>query len=93
MRVRVNQGVLKPLRKVSPVYPEAARNAGIQGTVVLKILIGTDSRVKKVEPVSGDPALVQSAIEAVEQWTYQPLTVKGAPVEVDTQVDVQFRHQ
>ena len=81
------------MRKVSPVYPEAARNAGIQGTVVLKILIGTDSRVKKVEPVSGDPALVQSAIEAVEQWTYQPLTVKGAPVEVDTQVDVQFRHQ
>ena len=93
MRVRVNQGVLKPLRKVSPVYPEAARNAGIQGSVVLNVLIGTDGRVKKLEPVSGDPALVQSAVEAVELWTYQPLTINGAPVEVDTQVDVKFRHQ
>ena len=90
-RVRVNQGVLKPTYTVKPIYPQAALQLGIFGTVTLKAIIGTDGRVNKVEPLTGDQVLVPAAIAAVEQWTYKPMTAGGNPVEIETQIIVNFK--
>jgi TonB family protein len=77
-------------KKVAPVYPTDARRKGIQGTVRLHILIGTDGRVRKVEIVSGDSHLVRSAIEAVKQWEYKPYLQDGKAVEVDSVCEVNY---
>jgi TonB family protein len=89
-RVRVNQGVLKPIRRVDPIYPESARITSTNGIVSLRIVIATDGAVKDVQVIKGDDRLAQSAMAAVKQWIYKPLSVNGTPVEVDTQVDVKF---
>jgi len=60
------------IHKVVPTYPEIAKRAGIQGTVLLSALIGKDGRVESVVPVSGHPMLVRAAEEAVRQWQYRP---------------------
>jgi protein TonB len=77
-------------KKVAPVYPTEARRKGIQGTVRLHILIGTDGKVRKVDVVTGDSHLVRSAIEAVKQWEYKPYLQDGKAVEVDTVCEVNY---
>jgi protein TonB len=76
--------------KVSPVYPALARQTRISGTVRLHAIIAKDGTVQQLEVVSGHPLLVQSALDAVRQWRYQPTLLNGEPVEVDTTVDVIF---
>ncbi|HVS88147.1 MAG TPA: TonB family protein [Candidatus Acidoferrum sp.] len=76
--------------KVSPVYPPLARQTRISGTVRLHAIIAKDGTVQQLEVVSGHPLLVQSALDAVRQWRYQPTLLNGEPVEVDTTVDVIF---
>jgi protein TonB len=78
------------IRKVLPVYPEAAALANAQGTVRLSALIGTDGRVRTLKVVGGTPELIQPAMDAVKQWVYRPLLVNGDPVEVMTEIDVAF---
>ncbi len=77
-------------KKVAPVYPTEARRKGIQGTVRLHILIGTDGKVRKVDVVSGDPHLVRSAIEAVKQWEYKPYLQDGKARGSDTVCEVNY---
>ena len=77
--------------RVQPVYPEGARQQGIEGTVRLRAVIGIDGTVTKLDVISGHPLLVQVALEAVRQWTYQPMLFDGKPVEVDTVIDVIFQ--
>jgi protein TonB len=91
-RVRVSQGISQGLvvKKVSPEYPEEARRGRIQGTVVLHVIISKAGDVTMIEPVSGDPALVPAAMEAVKQWEYKPFLLNGKPFEVDTQILVNF---
>jgi protein TonB len=67
-----------------------ARQARIQGNVVLHAIIGKDGRVGELEVVSGHPLLVQSALDAVKNWRYQPTQLNGDPVEVDTTITVSF---
>ena len=86
-RIRVNQGVLKPIHRVDPTYPESAP---MKGTVSLSVVIATDGSVRNLQLISGDDRLALSAIEAVKQWRYKPLSVNGSPVEVETQIDVKF---
>ncbi len=76
--------------RVVPVYPAAAKEAGISGTVLLHVLIGKDGSVEKVEYVSGPTVLMQSAMDAVKQWRYKPLLLNHQPVEVDTAVEVVY---
>jgi protein TonB len=76
--------------KVSPVYPALARQTRISGTVRLHAIIAKDGTVQQLEVLSGHPLLVQSALDAVRQWRYQPTLLNGEPVEVDTTVDVIF---
>jgi len=79
------------VRKVAPVYPPLARQARIQGTVVLSIVINKDGEVRDPRLVSGHPMLAPAAIEAVRQWKYEPFKSDDRPVEVETIVRVGFR--
>jgi len=72
------------------VYPPLARQARIQGTVRFSAIIGKDGTIQNLQLVSGHPLLVQSATDAVKQWVYQPTQLNGEPVEVITQIDVNF---
>lgn len=78
------------LQKGPIKYPDAARSAGIEGTVVLKVVVSESGDVKEVTVVSGDPTLAQAATESVRQWKYKPYTVGGTPSEMETQVGVAF---
>ena len=73
-----------------PVYPALARQARIQGNVILHAIIDKDGKVAQLEVVSGHPLLVQAALDAVKQWRYKPTLLNGDPVEVDTQITVTF---
>jgi protein TonB len=91
-RVRVSQGVSEGLlvHQVRPVYPPLARAARIQGQVVLQANIGKDGSIQNLRLVSGHPMLAPAAIDAVKQWKYKPYFLNGEPVEVDTQITVNF---
>ena len=78
------------VNKVQPLYPPLARQTRISGTVKLHAIIGKDGSVQQLQVVSGHPLLVQSALDAVRQWRYQPTLLNGEPVEVDTEIDVIF---
>jgi protein TonB len=91
-RVRVSQGVSAGLliKRVQPNYPPLARQARIQGTVVLQAEISKDGTIQNLQLISGHPMLAPAAIEAVKQWRYKPYLLNGEPVAVDTQVQVNF---
>ncbi|MGB8769217.1 MAG: TonB family protein [Candidatus Korobacteraceae bacterium] len=91
-RVRVSQGVSQGLliHKVTPTYPPLARQARIQGTVVLQALIGKDGAIQNLHVVSGHPMLTGAALDAVKQWRYKPYYLNGEPVEVETTINVNF---
>lgn len=89
--IRVSEMKLGDLvHKVLPEYPIAAKQLGIHGAVVLMALVGKDGRVEHVQLISGPPLLVQPAMRAVEQWEYRPYLLNHEPVEVQTQVTVNF---
>lgn len=78
------------MHRVEPIYPAIARSAHIQGTVIIAAVIGKDGGVEKLQVLSGHPLLVQAAINAVSQWRYRPYMLNNAPIEVDTQITVNF---
>jgi protein TonB len=91
-RIRVG-GNVQQARLVSqpkPVYPPLARQARIQGTVRFNAVIGTDGTIQNLQLVNGHPLLVPAATAAVKQWVYKPTLLNGEPVEVVTQIDVNF---
>jgi TonB family protein len=90
-RIHKEPNAAKLLKRVQPAYPPAARLEGVQGAVVLSVIIGKDGSIGQIKVVSGDPLLQQAAIDAVRQWVYEPTLVNGAPVEVDTQITVIFQ--
>ena len=91
-RVRVSSGVSQGLliKKVTPNYPPLARQARIQGQVVLQAEISKDGTIQNLQLISGHPMLAPAAIEAVKQWRYRPYLLNGEPVAVETQVIVNF---
>lgn len=91
-RVRVSQGVSQGLlvHQVKPTYPPLARQARIQGSVVLQAVIAKDGSIQGLRVVSGHPMLTGSAVEAVKLWRYKPYFLNGEPVEVETVVTVNF---
>ncbi len=92
-RVKVSSGVTEGLlmHKVTPQYPQIAKNAHIQGTVVLHAIIGKDGTVQHLQVVSGHPMLTPAAMEAVKQWKYKPYLLNGQPTEIDTNITVNFK--
>jgi protein TonB len=78
------------VHRVQPDYPTLARQARIQGTVVLRAVISRDGAIENLQVLSGHPMLVQAAVNAVLQWRYRPCLLNGEPVEVETQITVKF---
>lgn len=78
------------IHRVEPEYPAPAKSIGISGTVILHARIGTDGEVHEVEVLSGNALLAHAAIIAVRHWKYRPTMLNGQPVEVETQVTVNF---
>jgi protein TonB len=91
-RIRVSQGVTQGMiiRRVQPSYPPLARQARIQGPVVLQAEIGKDGSIQNLHLISGHPMLAPAAIEAIKQWKYKPYILNGEPVEVETTITFNF---
>jgi len=67
----------KLVKQVEPVYPEAAKKAGIAGIVIVELGIGVNGKVENIKVIKSVPLLEQAAVEAVRQWEYEPLVVDG----------------
>jgi hypothetical protein len=78
------------IRKVAPHYPPIAMSAHLEETVRFTALIGKDGTVRNLQRISGSQVFLQAAAEAVKQWIYRPTLLNGDPVEVITQIDVNF---
>ena len=77
--------------KITPDYPQQARQDHISGVVVLHEIIGKDGHVKELSAIrSPDKRLTTAAIDAVKQWTYRPFVAEGEPIDVETTVTVNF---
>ena len=92
-RIRVSSGVqaAKAINKPDPIFPPIAKQARIQGTVRLEAIIARDGTIQNLRVIEGHPLLVQSALQAVQQWRYEPTLLNGEPVEVVTFIDVIFK--
>lgn len=91
-RIAVSTGVqaARLIRQVNPSYPALARQARVSGTVRLTAIIGRDGAIERLQLISGHPLLASAALEAVRQWSYRPTLLNNEPVEVITQIDVNF---
>jgi protein TonB len=82
------QGLL--VNMVRPEYPADAKDQNIQGVVLLKVIIDKEGNVDNTQLISGHPLLAPAAIKAVKQWKYKPYLLNGNPIEVESQVTVNF---
>jgi TonB family protein len=78
-------------RSVAPIYPEVARQAGVEGDVVLRVYVSSSGRVTDLKVLDGPPILARAAVEAVQQWQYQAPRMNGRPANVVTTLVVSFR--
>jgi periplasmic protein TonB len=90
MRIASQVAEANLIHDVAPTYPPEAGRARIEGTVVLLAVIGQDGTVRDVRVESGLPVLAQAAIDAVKQWRYRPYLLNGEPIEVDSQITINF---
>jgi periplasmic protein TonB len=79
------------LRQVQPTYPILAKEARVSGEVAIDSVIDEHGDVTQMKVVSGNPLLVTAALNAVEQWKYQPTLLNGQPIAVDMEVTVKFK--
>jgi protein TonB len=87
-------GDIKPpkiIKMVQPKYPPAARHNQVEGVVVLEATVTNEGTVEKVKVISGPPMLIQAAIDAVEEWRYEPTYVNGEPVAVVLTATINFQ--
>jgi protein TonB len=91
--VRVGGSIRQPrkIKNVSPIYPDIARQARVQGVVILEATIGPGGDVTAVRVLRGIPQLDQSAADAVTQWVYEPTLLNGVPVPVIMTVTVNYK--
>jgi TonB family protein len=90
-RIRVQGVALRSLlKRTHPVYPKDLRKQRVQGMVKLGVGISKDGDVIDAKLISGHPGLGQAAIDAVRQWKFKPYLVNGEPVEIQTDIVVNF---
>jgi len=91
-RITVGGGVMESMltSRTPPKYPEDAKQARIEGDVLLTAIIARDGSVQQLDVKSGHPLLASAAVEAVMQWKYQPTLLNGQPVEVVTSIHINF---
>lgn len=89
---RVGQGIREPKKivHVAPEYPEIARRASVEGTVILEAVLDATGRVESVRVLRSQPLLNDAAIRAVRQWRYSPTELNGVPVPVLMTITVNF---
>jgi TonB family protein len=90
IHVKADQMAGNLISKVQPVYPQEAKEARIEGKVVLDAIINKDGVVENLKSQSGPKELQQSALDAVRQWRYKPFLLNGNPIEVETTVTVVY---
>lgn len=90
IRVSAQVATMRLLHRVSPVYPQIAQVARIQGTVAFHVIIATDGSVKELQYTAGPPLLMRAAMDAVKQWKYSPFVLNGRAIEMDTSIVVVF---
>lgn len=88
-RVRLSAGAAGA-RLIKRVQPTCPVDISAASEVVLRVIVGRNGRVKSINLVSGHPMLVSAAIRAVSQWIYEPYTLQGRSVEVETTVSIAF---
>jgi protein TonB len=91
--LNISQGVSQGLaiKKTQPSYPASALRMRIEGPVQLLATISKRGDISAVKILSGDPGLARAAADAVKQWKYRPYTLNGSPVEIQTQITVNFK--
>jgi protein TonB len=91
--VNVSQGVSRGLliKQAQPSYPANAMHMHVEGPVQLLATISKNGDISAVKILSGDASLARAAAEAVKQWKYKPYLLNGEPVEIQTQVTVNFK--
>ena len=94
-RLRVGGAIKPPIKlvDVKPVYPDDAQAAGIEGVIILGIVIGESGFVIDAEVLRSIPELDQAAINAVSLWQFEPTLLNGEPVEMEMNVTVNFTLQ
>jgi protein TonB len=85
----VSQGLL--IKKVQPTYPPNALRMHVEGAVQILATIGKSGNITAVRTLSGEPLLARAALDAVKQWKYKPYYLNGEPVEIQTQITVNFK--
>jgi periplasmic protein TonB len=91
--LKISQGVSQGLliNRVQPRYPSNALAMRIQGAVQLEATISKEGKITNLKPTSGDPVLARAAMDAVRQWRYKPYFLDGEPVDIQTQITVNFK--
>ena len=80
------------VKKVAPIYPKAAKENHIQGTVIIQAEIGEDGHVHQMTVVNAPhPLLAIAGMLAAKQWEYKPYLLNGQPIRVTTQITVIFK--
>jgi TonB family protein len=77
-------------KKFLPVYPDLARLARIQGTVIFAATVGKDGAIRELKPMHGHPMLIPAASDAVRRWHYAPYIYHGKPVPFDVRIETSF---
>jgi protein TonB len=91
-RIRVGSVIAaRIVYQPKPEYPELARMTRVEGAVEFEAIIGKDGTIDQLKVLKGHPLLVKAALEAVRQWRYQPTLLNGEPVEVVTEITVNFK--
>lgn len=91
--LRISQGVSEGmlLKRVQPVYPAQARQMRLEGKVELQANISQSGSITGIKQLTGDPVLGRAALDAVRQWKYKPYYLNGVPIEIQTQITVNFK--
>jgi protein TonB len=91
--LKVSQGVSQGLviKRVQPKYPPAALSAHTQGEVLIEATINKEGNVIDPKVIHGDSMLAHAALDAVRQWRYKPYYLDGEPVEIQTQITINFK--
>jgi protein TonB len=90
--VHMGGGVMEAMlvNRVEPIYPTAAKNMHVSGSVVISALIASNGSIQSLKVVSGSPLLASAALTAVREWRYKPTLLNGTPVQVETLITVNF---
>jgi protein TonB len=91
--LKISQGVSQGLliKRVQPKYPPAALAVHAQGLVLIEAIINKEGVVTNPKVISGDPVLARAALDAVRQWRYKPYYLDREPVEIQTQITINFK--